>query len=64
MHVVKKIEELKTMVRIARHAGKSIGLVPTMGYLHEGHLTLMRRARAEQGFVFATLFVLMVWSQP
>ena len=57
MHVVKKIEELKTMVRIARHAGKSIGLVPTMGYLHEGHLTLMRRARAEQGFVIATLFV-------
>ena len=57
MHVVKKIEELKTMVRIARHAGKSIGLVPTMGYLHEGHLTLMRQARAEQGFVIATLFV-------
>ena len=57
MHVVKKIEELKTMVRIARHAGKSIGLVPTMGYLHEGHLTLMRQARKEQGFVIATLFV-------
>ena len=57
MHVVKKIEELKTMIRIARNAGKSIGLVPTMGYLHEGHLTLMRRARAEQGFVIATLFV-------
>ena len=57
MHVVKKIEELKTMIRIARNAGKSIGLVPTMGYLHEGHLTLMRQARAEQGFVIATLFV-------
>ena len=57
MQVVKKIEELKPMVRAARMAGKSVGLVPTMGYLHEGHLTLMRRARAEQEFVIATLFV-------
>lgn len=57
MQVVKKIEELKTMIRSARNAGKSIGLVPTMGYLHEGHLTLMRRAVAEQDFVIATLFV-------
>lgn len=57
MRVVSHIDELKKEIRDARAAGKSIGLVPTMGYLHEGHLTLMRRARAEQGFVIVTLFV-------
>lgn len=57
MQVITRIAELKQKIRNAREAGKSIGVVPTMGYLHEGHLTLMRRARLEQGMVIATLFV-------
>jgi len=57
MQVVTRIAELKQKIRAARAAGQTIGVVPTMGYLHDGHLTLMRRARAEQGFVIATLFV-------
>lgn len=57
MQVITRISELKEKIRIARASGRTIGVVPTMGYLHEGHLTLMRRARAEQGFVIATLFV-------
>ncbi len=57
MQVVSHIGELKEKIREARVAGKTIGVVPTMGYLHEGHLTLMRRARQEQSFVIATLFV-------
>ena len=57
MQIVTHIAELKQKIREARARGNTIGVVPTMGYLHEGHLTLMRRARVEQGFVIATLFV-------
>ena len=57
MQIVTHIAELKQKIREARARGNTIGVVPTMGYLHEGHLTLMRRARTEQGFVIATLFV-------
>ena len=57
MQIVTCVAELKTIIRSARAAGKTIGVVPTMGYLHEGHLTLMRKARAEQGVVIATIFV-------
>jgi pantoate--beta-alanine ligase len=57
MQVITQIAKLKQVVHAAKSKGKTVGLVPTMGYLHEGHLTLMRQARAEQGLVIATLFV-------
>jgi pantoate--beta-alanine ligase len=41
----------------ARTAGRTVGLVPTMGFFHEGHLSLMRRARSDQDVVAVTLFV-------
>jgi len=50
-------EEARRRVAEARAQGKIIGLVPTMGALHEAHLTLMRRARAECGFVVVSIFV-------
>ena len=47
----------RAAVRAAQAAGKLVGLVPTMGNLHAGHASLLRRARGECGFVAATIFV-------
>ncbi|HEU5252774.1 MAG TPA: pantoate--beta-alanine ligase [Solirubrobacterales bacterium] len=49
--------ELRSALADARRAGRTIGLVPTMGYLHEGHLSLIRAARAECDLVVMSLFV-------
>jgi pantoate--beta-alanine ligase len=57
VEVVATVAELRTRVRAARAGGAVVGVVPTMGALHEGHLSLIRRARAECGYVVVTLFV-------
>lgn len=57
MRVADSIAETRAFVRSVRGDGKSIGLVPTMGAFHEGHLTLMRRARSEEDVVIVSLFV-------
>jgi pantoate--beta-alanine ligase len=49
--------DLRAALRDARRQGRTIGLVPTMGYLHEGHLSLIRAARAECDLVVMSLFV-------
>ena len=57
MNELTTIADLRAWVRSQRAAGRRIGLVPTMGYLHEGHLTLVDEARRRADVVILTIFV-------
>jgi pantoate--beta-alanine ligase len=57
MIILRTVSDLRNAVHAARGEGKRIGLVPTMGAFHQGHLSLVQRARERCGFVVVTLFV-------
>jgi pantoate--beta-alanine ligase len=57
MELVATAEQVRARVAKARSEGKTIGFVPTMGFLHGGHTALIRRAREENGYLVISVFV-------
>lgn len=57
MEIIKDIKGMREFVRQQRQAGRRVGFVPTMGYLHEGHLSLVRIAREAADTVVMSIFV-------
>jgi pantoate--beta-alanine ligase len=57
MHVVHGPEEMRQLANEARSRGETVGVVPTMGALHEGHATLVREAARRASYVIVTIFV-------
>jgi pantoate--beta-alanine ligase len=57
LKIVSSIDEMRAASRVVRREGKGLALVPTMGALHEGHLSLVRAARAATDVVAASIFV-------
>jgi len=57
MEIIRTVNEMKEFSSRSRRAGKTIAFVPTMGYFHEGHLSLMREARKRGDLLIISLFV-------
>ncbi|MCH1624718.1 pantoate--beta-alanine ligase [Fredinandcohnia quinoae] len=57
MKVITSAREMQDFTVKERKSGRTVGFVPTMGYLHEGHMTLIKQARAENDIVVISIFV-------
>ena len=57
MEIVKTVGEIRDIVKAWRREGLTVGLVPTMGYLHEGHQSLIARSAAQNDRTVVSVFV-------
>src|SRR6202161_2750823 len=57
MRILRSVGELRAALEPVRRTGRTIGLVPTMGALHDGHLSLIAKARSQCDLVVVSLFV-------
>lgn len=57
MRLCKTINEMRSFIKAVRAEGKTVGLVPTMGYLHQGHMSLVREAKSRCDVVVVSIFV-------
>jgi len=57
MQIISYVKEMQEIALLGRSAGKSIGLIPTMGYLHQGHASLMHEGRKRSDILVASVFV-------